>query len=150
MVLCKEGLMIQDGERFLIMKKPAERISGTFDGIDRQLKVQLQSLESTLRKAKLLESNLSSGEQERIEESVEKWKEAITQIVPELKGFLNEECSLRKFVTKILGLNLDTLELDFQFDDDEEEESDQSIDGEDDEFQPYKKSKSFDSFDGCE
>lgn len=148
MVLCKEGMMIQDGEGFLMVKKPAERISGTFDGIDRQLRLQLQSLESTLRKAKLLESTLKSGEQERIEDSVEKWKEAILQIVPELKGFLNQECSMHKFVTKMLGLNLEALELDFQFDD--EEESDQSIYGEDDEFQPYKKSKSFDSFEGCE
>lgn len=142
--------MIQDVEGFLMVKKPIERISASFDGIDRQLKVQLQSLESTLRKAKLLESNLSNGEEERIEASVEKWKEVIIHIVPELKAFLREECSMRKFVTKVLGLNPEALDLDFQFGEDEEEEEEESDHEETDEFQAYKKSKSFDTFDDCE
>jgi hypothetical protein len=117
-------------EGFGFVKLPLEhgQVSGNFDSLNRQFRTQLQNLQSTLRKAKLLKQTRESGEQQRIAESTDTWKDVIGQVIPKLKEHCNQECSMGKFAKKILKIDLNHfgIELDEDgesVDDEEEEES---------------------------
>lgn len=82
----------------------------------------LSSFESTLRQAKLLQSIRSSGEDEKLIELIDKWENAIKEVIKELYSHQTGDRSMKKFVKK-LGLNWDDLGFSDQED---EEESDLS------------------------
>ncbi len=114
-------------EGFGFIRLPIQHscISGNFDSINRQFRTQQQNLDSIARKMKLLKQTLESGEQERIAESTETWKDVIGQVIPKLKEHLNQECSMHKFVSKILKIDLNRFGINFYDDDEEDEQSEE-------------------------
>lgn len=109
-ILCSEGLAAEvQGFGFVRIPLKHATISGNFDSITRQIRLQSLNIESALRKAKLLKQTRESGEEERIAESTDKWRDVIGQVIPRLKEHLNQECSMRRFVDKVLKLDVKSL-----------------------------------------
>ena len=111
-----------NGFGFIRLPLEHELVHGSFDSVNRQFRTLQQNLQSTLRKAKLLKQTQESGEQQKIADSTETWKDVIGQVIPKLKEHLNQECSMHKFVNKILKIDLSQLGVELDEEDEEYEE----------------------------
>ena len=81
-------------------------------------KKSLQDQESLLRQVKLMQCIRQSGEESKLLNLIEKWKNVTRQVIRELHAHSSSTGSLKGFVKK-LGLQWD--ELDFSSEDSEEE-----------------------------